>query len=121
MLRKIQIQGYRLVRMQSILVLIVAACWMLKAPFAMVSTLLGGIAGILPTVFFAYHFFRKVVDKDNKKILGAFYRGEFLKLLASIVLLVFCVAVLKAELLPLLTGFIAAHMAYMIYLAKVRG
>lgn len=111
MLQPYRRQAYKLVLLQIIVVLALFLCWWLfqdiKAGY---SALLGGLAGVIPSLYFVKKGFSSK-ERSMKKIIVDFYIGEFSKLLLSAVLLVLIFKYLPVKLVPLITGFIGAYMA----------
>lgn len=106
-------QAYRLVALQAMMAGVVAACWSLSGWIAAVSALLGGLAAVLPSFYFAYRFFAATHARQVQKIIRAFYWGELTKLLLSAFLVI---AISrwwpKLALLPFFSDFAAAYLGF---------
>ena len=76
-------QAYRLVALQAIVAGVVAVVWLASSLTAAVSALLGGLAAVLPSFYFAYRFFAATHARQVQRIVRAFYWGELTKLLLS--------------------------------------
>lgn len=86
-----------------------ALAWWRISTHAMIAALLGGLAVVLPALLFSQQFFGQVHAKSPQRILIAFYWGEFLKLSISVIMMLIFVKVFHVAVLPLVTGFIGAH------------
>jgi ATP synthase protein I len=71
------------------------------------SSVLGGIAAFIPNLYFALHIV-KSSGKPARKLVNSFYAGESGKLLLTAVLFIMIFKVPNIQILPLLTGYIAA-------------
>jgi len=76
------------------------------------SALLGGGISTLVTLYFASQVFSVHVGAPAAKIARAFYLGEVVKLLLTVVLLSIALLWLDVSPLPLLLAYMAALMAY---------
>ncbi len=101
--------AYRLVAMQALVAIIIALLWLYNGLVSSVSAILGGLAAVLPSLFFAYYFFAVRYARQVGRIVKAFYWGELIKLLSSAFLIVMIPKIWpQVELLPLFVGFAAA-------------
>lgn len=98
-----------LMGVQMLVVIFVALMWGLDSFNAMLFAFLGGLVFILPNSYFAYRFFAKG-RKTNQphSIVGAFYKGEMIKLLMTAGLALAIFATMKVRILPFIVGFAAA-------------
>jgi ATP synthase protein I len=71
------------------------------------SSALGGIAAFIPNLYFALRIVRSS-GQPARKIVNSFYAGESGKLLLTAVLFIMIFKVPNIQILPLLTGYIAA-------------
>jgi len=111
MLQPYRRQAYKLVLLQIAVVLgLLVGWWLFKDIKAGYSALLGGLACVIPSLYFVKKLFSSK-ERSMKKIMFDFYIGEFSKLLLSAVLLVLIFKYLPVKLIPLITGFIGAYMA----------
>ena len=76
------------------------------------SALIGGGVSTLVTLYFASQVFSVRVGSPAAKIARAFYLGEVVKLLLTVVLLSIALLWLDVSPLPLLLAYMAALMAY---------
>ncbi len=76
------------------------------------SALVGGGVSALVTLYFASQVFSVRVGSPAAKIARAFYLGEVVKLLLTVVLLSIALLWLNVSPLPLLLAYMAALMAY---------
>lgn len=70
-------------------------------------SLLGGLAAFIPNLYFALRI-KSVAGQDVKKIVRSFYVGESGKLLLTVALFALIFQLPNVQLLPLMTGYIAA-------------
>ncbi|NOQ35017.1 MAG: F0F1 ATP synthase assembly protein I [Methylococcaceae bacterium] len=71
------------------------------------SPLLGGVAAFIPNLYFALRMAR-TAGQDAQKIVRSFYAGESGKLILTGILFVIIFQQPNIELLPLMTGYVAA-------------
>jgi ATP synthase protein I len=71
------------------------------------SSLLGGITAFVPNVYFALKL-SSSSDKDARKMLNSFYRGEFVKMLLTAALFTLILQIPSIKILPLFAGYAAA-------------
>lgn len=106
-------QAYRLVALQAIVAGAVAVGWLASSLTAAVSALLGGVAVVLPSFYFAYRFFAATHARQVQRIIRAFYWGELTKLLLSAFLVI---AISKwwpkLAILPFFSDFAAAYLGF---------
>ena len=76
------------------------------------SALIGGGVSTLVTLYFASQVFSVRIGSPAAKIAQAFYMGEIVKLLLTVVLLSIALRWLDVSPLPLLLAYIAALLAY---------
>ena len=72
------------------------------------SVVLGGSAAILPNIFFAWYFFNGSREKTPRQVVLAFYVGELVKLVLSIVLAILIFLMFKVKMTPFLVGLAVA-------------
>lgn len=75
---------------------------------ASVSSLLGGLAWILPNFYFTRRVFKAMHKGNPRYMLKEFYVAEFYKLFVSAVLLILIFKLLTTVAIPLITGYIIA-------------
>ncbi|PHQ78450.1 MAG: hypothetical protein COB66_08870 [Coxiella sp. (in: Bacteria)] len=97
---------------QIVLVLILAGIWSAINVKAVPSVLYGGLACLLPNIFFAYLFFSRKHTRRPTQILIAFYLGEFIKMIISALVIILAVMYLHGLLLPAVVGYFVANMAF---------
>lgn len=102
--------GYRIVQTQLVFTAVVALLWLISGVENMMAALMGGLAVIVPNWIFAKIFLGQADSTDSARIVRVFYIGELIKLLISVLLMLILLLVLKAAVLPILTGFLAAHL-----------
>ncbi len=105
--------AYRLICLQAGVALILVIGWVFAGFSAAVSALLGGLAAILPSLYFAHRFFSATHARQVNRIIKAFYWGEFTKLLLSAGLVI-TVAKLwpKVEMIPFMSAYAAAYFSF---------
>jgi ATP synthase protein I len=104
--------GVKLVGLQGGVVGIMAAAWLMAGWPAAVSALLGGLAVVLPSFYFAYRFFAVTHARQVRRIIRSFYWGEFTKIALSgvlVVLIARCWPDMAA--LPFFSSFLAASLS----------
>lgn len=105
---------------QALTTLIVASGYFLAGGWQMaISPFLGGIAGLLPNLFFAMRV-SYAKGKSAKDVLQAFYIGETGKLSITVILFVLIFQLKGIELLPLLSGYVAVLSVFWIALFFAR-
>jgi len=101
--------AFRLMGIQSMIVVLISLAWGWHSFSALTSSLLGGAISIVPNAVFASRFFASGRSSNSQKIVRAFYTGELIKLLITVVLVLIVLTQFSSVLiLPLLTGFVAA-------------
>jgi ATP synthase protein I len=89
-----------------------AVSLVLGSAHAAYSALVGGGVSTLATFYFASQVFSVHIGSPAAKIARAFYWGELVKLLLTIILLSIALLWLDVSPLPLLLAYMAALMAY---------
>lgn len=89
-----------------------AVSLVLGSAHAAYSALVGGGVSTLATLYFASQVFSVHIGSPAAKIARAFYWGELVKLLLTIILLSIALLWLDVSPLPLLLAYMAALMAY---------
>ena len=117
---------YRILYLQLLLILGLAAMLLfLHGIKSGISTVLGGMAYWLPTLFFVRRVFAKTSARAAKEFVLAFFAGEAFKLILSAVLFVLIVKYLPVTLLAVLAGYIGAIVAFwiaaVVYLSRQAG
>lgn len=110
--RSARIIAYRLVGLQALVVVIIALCWSMEGATSIWSTLLGGVACVLPSFCFARRFFATTSARSSKKIISTFYVGEVIKLAFSAVLVLLIILFIPVAIVPFITGFIGAQLGF---------
>jgi ATP synthase protein I len=101
-------QAKKLLYIQAILVVAVASFGLFKEFKIAIALLSGGLAVFLANAYFAYKAFSKSGAQQTKKIVGAFYFGETVKIVMSASLLVAGFMLLPGFEVYGLVGYIAA-------------
>ena len=89
-----------------------AVSLVLGSAHAAYSALVGGGVSTLATLYFASQVFSVHIGSPAAKIARAFYWGDLVKLLLTIILLSIALLWLDVSPLPLLLAYMAALMAY---------
>ena len=98
----------KLLFIQFLAVIVSGLLFSLKDPFWGVSALCGGLAGVLPNMLFMIFAWRHQAHTPAKgRMAWSFAFGEAFKVLATFVLLVVALAVLKAVFLPLIVTWVS--------------
>jgi len=101
-------QAKKLLLIQVILVVLVASFGLLKEFKVATALLSGGMAVFLANSYFVYKAFSRSGAQQSKKVVGAFYFGEAVKIALSTGLLVVGFVVLPSFEIYVLVGYIAA-------------
>ena len=103
----------KITAIQLLLTLLVAAAAFVVSGFqAAYSALIGGGISTLVTLYFASKVFSVRIGSPAAKVARAFYVGEVVKLLLTVVLLSGALIWFDVSPLPLLLAYMAALMAY---------
>lgn len=98
----------KLLFIQLLAVIVSGLLFSLKDPFWGVSALCGGLAVVLPNMLFMIFAWRHQAHTPAKgRMAWSFAFGEAFKVLATFVLLVVALAVLKAVFLPLIVTWVS--------------
>ncbi|GAL59550.1 MULTISPECIES: F0F1 ATP synthase subunit I [Pseudescherichia] len=98
----------KLLFIQFLAVIVSGLLFSLKDPFWGVSALCGGLAVVLPNMLFMIFAWRHQAHTPAKgRMAWSFAFGEAFKVLATFVLLVVALAVLKAVFLPLIVTWVS--------------
>ena len=112
--------AYRFVGIQAAVALVVAIGWLFSSVSAFESTVLGGLAVVLPSSLFAKQLFKTTSARAARKIVVAFYVGETVKIFLSASLAVIFICFVPLKMVPFWSGFIAALMGFWIAPAFIR-
>lgn len=104
--------AYRLVGLQAAVVVVIALCWSVEGFFGVSSSLLGGLACVLPSLYFARRFFATTSAREPKKIIKYFYLGEITKLVFTILLVLLIILFIPVAIAPFITGFVGAQLGF---------
>jgi len=89
-----------------------SAWWLGSGTDAALAALAGGLAVVLPTLGFAAIALTPSAGSSPKRMLSAFYRGEAVKMVMTVVLFALLVQWLQGQLLPLLATFVVVTFLY---------
>ena len=101
-------QAKRLLYIQLIWIVVVASFGLLMGLKIAAALLSGGMAVFLANSYFVYKAFSRSGAQQNKKVVGAFYLGEVVKVVLSTTLLVVGFILLPSFEIYVLVGYIAA-------------
>jgi len=101
-------QAKKLLYIQLIWIVVVASFGLLMGLKIAAALLSGGMAVFLANSYFVYKAFSRSGAQQNKKVVGAFYLGEVVKVVLSTTLLVVGFILLPSFEIYVLVGYIAA-------------
>lgn len=105
-------QGYRqakkLLLIQAILLVAIASFGLFKEFKVAIALLSGGMAVFIANSYFVYKAFSKSGAQQTKKVVGAFYLGETVKIILSAGLLIAGFVFLPGFEIYVLVGYVAA-------------
>ncbi|MBN2690076.1 MAG: ATP synthase subunit I [Gammaproteobacteria bacterium] len=113
MLQPYRKAAWQLIIWQFVLIMLIAFLWLLfsdNSTTNFISTILGGVAVILPTSYFIWQVFYKKVASP-RALLVRFLLAEIIKLISSAILLVAFIHYLHLSLLPSISSFMIAYLA----------
>lgn len=96
----------------SVVVVITAFCATFFSYNAAISAGLGGLVCIIPNVYFAVKLFQYEGARSAQKIVKAFYKGEAVKIILSIILFTLVFVFCKVTPLAFFTTYIAVQMTH---------
>lgn len=103
-----QQQAKKLLMIQAILIVLVSSLGLFKELKVASALLSGGIAVFIANSFFVYKAFSKSGAQQSKKVVGAFYFGEAVKIILSAGLLIAGFMILPGFEIYVLVGYVAA-------------
>lgn len=104
--------AYRLVGLQALVVVVIAVCWVFAGLREAGSTILGGAACVIPSLYFARKLFATTSAREAKRIIRAFYVGELVKLGLSVLMVVLILKFIAVAIVPFITGFVGAQFGF---------
>ena len=104
-------QAKLLLRIQFLLILVIAGLGWLQEFKVAAALLSGGIAVLVANLYFVHKAFSKSGAQASKQVLGAFYFGESVKIILSAVLIIVGFILSPDFELYVLVGYIAALLA----------
>ena len=102
-------QAKKLLLVQASLIVIVASFGLFKEFKIAIALLSGGVAVFIANFYFVYKAFLKSGAQQSKKVVGAFYFGETVKIVLSTGLLVVGFIVLPGFEVYVLVGYVVAQ------------
>ena len=110
--RSARVITYRLVGLQAVIVFVIAlGCW-IKGMMEGLSVLLGGVASLLPGLFFAYRLFATTSPQTVRRIMINFYLGEIIKLVFSASLVILIILYIPVSIMLFIMGFMGVHFGF---------
>ncbi|MDU6926402.1 F0F1 ATP synthase subunit I [Franconibacter helveticus] len=98
----------KLLFIQLLAVIAIGLLFCLKAPFWGASAISGGLAVLLPNMFFMIFAWRHQAQPPAQgRVAWSFALGEAIKVIATFTLLVVALAVFKAEFVPLIVTWVS--------------
>lgn len=110
--RSARVIAYRLVGLQAIIVVVFALGWWIKGVIEGLSVLLGGMACLLPSLYFARRLFASTSPRVVKQSMVNFYLGEVIKLALSSGLVIVIILYLPVFIVPFIMGFVGAQFGF---------
>ena len=111
MFQPFRAQAYKLIYLQIAVVVLLFCCfWVFKNIQAGYSVILGGLACVIPSIYFVRKLFSSY-RRSPQKIVMDFYVAEFIKLFLSAILLVLIFKFVPVKLVALVSGYIGAYLA----------
>lgn len=112
--KKVQSEGFRLVRSQLVGVCIISLLgWLVSRQTVVAAAIfLGGVAYTLPNFIIVRRAFRFVSSREAKQFVVAFFMGEMFKLAMSAFFVLIVVQCLSLSLLFVLIGFFGAMVSF---------
>lgn len=108
MYKKLLITGYKLIILQLILLIVVSMLFGIFGTWHNIpSVILGGMAWIIPNVYFVAKVFKNKNNTDTSFIAKNFIIGEGIKLLLSIILIILIILLIPITKAAFLSGYIA--------------
>lgn len=104
--------AYKLVGLQALVTLLVSLSFSFGGLQNSISALLGGLASVLPSLYYARRLFVTTQARQVKRIVRAFFLGELTKLLLIAVLVVLFIQLFPVKILPFMVGFVAAQCGF---------
>ena len=101
-------QAKKLLLIQALILVVVASLGLFKDFMVAIALLSGGIAVFIANFYFVYKAFSKSGAQQSKKVVGAFYFGETVKIVLSAGLLVVGFTLLPGFELYVLVGYVLA-------------
>ena len=95
----------------------VVICGGLVGSRSALAALAGALIAIVPGFYFAIRAMRATPDATPKQVVNAFYRGEFGKLVLTVLGFVGAVNLLPEQFLPMILTYMACLAAYWVALA----
>lgn len=111
--RSARVIAYRLVGLQAMIVVVVAlGWWWIKGVIEGLSVLLGGMACLLPSLYFAHCLFATTSPPVVKQSMVSFYLGEVIKLALSAGMVIVIILYISVSIVPFIMGFVGAQLGF---------
>lgn len=110
--QSIRLVAYRLVGLQAIVIIVVALLWWIKGSGGGLSVLLGGMACLLPSLYFACFLFDTTSLQAVKRFMINFYVGELIKLILNAGLVIITILYVPVSIVSFIIGFVGAQFGF---------
>ncbi|ORE85404.1 ATP synthase protein I [Oceanococcus atlanticus] len=108
-------QASKIIAMQCLIGMVVAAAWLAKSQTAALAALCGVGTAVLPAAYMRWRLLQALSLVDEpKRLVGTVYRGEFGKFALTFVLFALCMARFPTEFMAVMSAFVACLMAYIV-------
>lgn len=107
-LQHVRVQAFSLVGVQTAIAALMVIAWGVSSSFAAISAMLGGVAVVVPSGWFAWRWFSNQ-KRNPKQLLRALVLYECGKILMSALLAMLFLTKCKVEALPFFCGFLGAY------------
>ncbi len=103
----------RIIAVQCLIGLLIAAVWLLRSQSAALAALCGAGTAVVPAVYLRWRMFQALRLADEpRELVGTVYRGQFGKFALTCVLFALSIARFPQEFLPVMTTFVACLTGY---------
>ena len=86
--------------------------WLISDAHGALSALMGGLVNTTSCLYFAHRVFARSGVKAARQVAGDFYKGEAMRIVIAVVLMVLVIKLLNVAMLATLFGFTAAQLVF---------
>lgn len=104
--------AYRMVAIPAVINLVFSFFLISRGVLVSYSTLLGGLAWVIPNLYFAYKVFSNMRPDASNAIMKNFYLAEFNKLALTALLVVLIVKYVKIDVLFFFIGYMVVQISF---------